>query len=250
MRKAFTLMELLIVIGIIAVLLSILLPVVSKMKASAFAASTAQSISALQAGIQQYWSTFNAYPGPTANGAFGAPFTAVNAPLDNVSSSEELVLALQGGIKADFGAASLTFVPTDVGRGTVSLNPRNPKRYQPFGGVKYADFNNNTLPEFQDAYPEPMPILYQRGRGGVAKPYNLTPFNTYGFTGFVASQFKQNPSAPLEEYFGDPGSATGTEPNVVWSRQRNADTYVLIAAGKDRKFGTKDDLTNFGTPGE
>jgi len=251
-RQAFSLVELLVVIGIIALLIGILLPVVGKMKASAYAASTSQSISTLQAAIQQYWGNFQAYPGPTGSaGGFGAPFTPAGS-LINFSSSEELVLSLQGGIKVDFVANTLTFVTTDVGRGTVSLNRLNPKRYTAFGGGPTQDFNGNDIPEFRDAYPEPMPIHYVRAvTAGTTIPFNRansigegpmyypTPF------GFKMQDGTDSDAADdftdFNAYLRDPSNT---------ALLRNKDSYVLIAAGKDRKFGTKDDITNFGTPGE
>lgn len=244
-RGAFTLMELLMVIGIIALLLGILFPVVGKLRKSAYAASTAQSISALQAAIQQYWSTFNAYPGPTGAGGFGAPFTTVTPPLDNISTSEELVLALQGGIKVDFATATVSFVATDVSRGTVSLNPRNPKRYQAFGGAPYEDFNTNTIPEFRDAYPEPAPIHYIRALTQGAATYGGLATLTNAKYPNNGLEFPTPDFADVGAYLRDPSGPT-TPPYAL----RNKDTYILVAAGPDRKFGTKDDITNFGTPGE
>jgi prepilin-type N-terminal cleavage/methylation domain-containing protein len=266
MRKAFTLIELLVVIGIIAILIGLLFPVVSRMKQAAYASSSAQSISSLQAAIQQYWSTFNAYPGAMGTSGYGTPFTSVDATLSTATSTEDLTLALKGGIKVDFTASSLAFVQTDVGRGTVSLNPRNPKRYQEFGGSKtfpsdqgdldvYFETGANlwgdtAIPEFQDAFPDALPILYQRASKTAG--YSIAPFALYQFASADPTQFKQNTGGggALAEYFGDPSSATGTAPSVQWARQRNGDSYLLISAGKDRKFGTKDDITNFGTPGE
>lgn len=252
--KAFTLVELLVTIGIIAVLLGILFPVVGKLRENANAASTAQSISTLQAAIQQYWSTFNAYPGPVPVGGFGGIYT-VNAPLPATpSSSEELVLALRGGLKVDYTARTLTFDLNAVGRGTVSLNPLNPKRYNDFGGVDYQDFNSNSLPEFKDAFPDPMPIHYVRaitagtsvvyaGLGTIGEgpsplypaPYGLV-FGKDGDDDDTTADF-----ADVAAYLKDPANP-GT--------YRNKDSYILVAAGKDRIFGTKDDITNFGKPGE
>jgi prepilin-type N-terminal cleavage/methylation domain-containing protein len=252
--KAFTLVELLVTIGIIAVLLGLLFPVVGKLRENANAASTSQSISTLQAAIQQYWTTFNAYPGPVPIGGFGGIYT-VQAPLPATpSSSEELVLALRGGLTLNVGSKVLGFNLNDVGRGTLSLNPGNPKRYVDFGGVDYQDFNSNTLPEFKDAFPDPMPIHYVRaitagtgttyaGLGTIGEgasplypaPYGLK-FGKDGDDDDSAADF-----ANVNAYLIDPANPTS---------YRNKDSYILVAAGKDRIFGTKDDITNFGRPGE
>ncbi len=259
-RKAFSLIELLVVIGILAVLVGILFPVVGRVRRAAYGASTAQSISTLQAAIQQYWSTFNGYPFARF-GAVGA--TAYSGP--SMTSSESLVVLLQGGIQFNPGT-TYTFNAADVGRGPVSFNLRNPKRYTPFGGVKHSDgtmnaltetslYSDTVVPEFIDSFPEPMPILYAPADTSIATKYAWSTFSAYGTPAPSASttQFDQvtpNNTANAErEYFSDPSSKV-TTPSVNFTRYRNADTYVLIAAGPDRKFGTKDDQTNFGTPGE
>src|SRR5438874_12949113 len=63
-RRAFTLVELLVVIGIIALLIGILIPVVSKVRASAYVADSKNWISQLSGAIERYHSDFHSYPGP------------------------------------------------------------------------------------------------------------------------------------------------------------------------------------------
>ena len=61
---AFTLVELLVTIGIIVILIGLLLPVLSHVKKAAYGASTAAQISAISSAIEHYHDDFNAYPGP------------------------------------------------------------------------------------------------------------------------------------------------------------------------------------------
>jgi prepilin-type N-terminal cleavage/methylation domain-containing protein len=63
----FTLVELLIVIGIIALLISILLPAVSKVRIAGQKVATQNTINRLVQGCEAYFQDFNAYPGPFAD---------------------------------------------------------------------------------------------------------------------------------------------------------------------------------------
>jgi prepilin-type N-terminal cleavage/methylation domain-containing protein len=63
-RRGFTLTELLIAIGIIVLLIGLLLPVVTRVRMSAYGASTNSQVSNLSLAIQQYYDDFRAYPGP------------------------------------------------------------------------------------------------------------------------------------------------------------------------------------------
>src|SRR6187200_2999400 len=63
----FTLVELLVVIGIIVLLVGILLPVVSGIKKSAYGAASAQQIQRLTSAIEAYSADHRAYPGPLSN---------------------------------------------------------------------------------------------------------------------------------------------------------------------------------------
>jgi hypothetical protein len=60
----------------------------------------------------------------------------------------------------------------------------------------------------------------------------------------------QNPagfSGDWNNYFGDPNSKNGSG---LFTQARQKDRYILISAGPDGKYGTSDDITNFGTPGQ
>jgi prepilin-type N-terminal cleavage/methylation domain-containing protein len=140
-RRGFTLTELLIAIGIIVLLIGLLLPVVTKVRMSAYGASTASQISVLSSAIEQYHNDFNAYPGPLPlnqinyTGASAsdpnaiAPFvvdaTGAQKPLvispsmptstagtfnaSLISGPENLTLGLLGGLKVLNSAGAVTF---------------------------------------------------------------------------------------------------------------------------------------------
>jgi prepilin-type N-terminal cleavage/methylation domain-containing protein len=66
-RTGFSLTELLIVIGIIAILIGILFPIIKKVRYAAYKADTENEISQISNACNSYYSTYHAYPGPFSN---------------------------------------------------------------------------------------------------------------------------------------------------------------------------------------
>jgi prepilin-type N-terminal cleavage/methylation domain-containing protein len=164
--KGFTLTEILVVIGIIVVLMSILLPVVSKIRYAAYNADTQNEISQISNACTAYYSTYHAYPGPFSNDdTSGGPtnqtssgFTtgdgnptltslyfnggfasvAVDSAATNpwtVTGAENLVVGLMGGLRINPGGTApgiLAFAPAEVGLGPMNLSLTNPSRAQSF----------------------------------------------------------------------------------------------------------------------
>jgi len=281
-NRAFTLVELLIVCGIIAILAGIMIPVVSKVRASAYRADTANQISVLQGAINQYYQNFQAYPGPYSdqdiyNG------TAIKG--EKVTMAENLVLGLLGGAQVQRKGTKISSIynPDLVGTGPRSLDPVNPKAYEPFlskfdGWLSnrtspYVDStgrspcSDSNVPEFIDRYPsEPMPILYLRARRGASGiisdtsgkvfQYNLLQILPYTSATINGKQQGLNQLGSLSDllssrnalpYFKDP---TATQNQSINDQSQGVprckDGYILISAGPDRIYGTADDITSFG----
>src|SRR5690242_1338993 len=99
-RRGFTLIELLVVIGIIAILVSILLPVVSQVRLRAYIVATQGEMQRIATACQLYYNTFHAYPGPLADPVpptSNLPGTLNNTGITNaprITSSENLILGL------------------------------------------------------------------------------------------------------------------------------------------------------------
>jgi prepilin-type N-terminal cleavage/methylation domain-containing protein len=163
--SGFTLVELIVVIGIIAVLIGILLPVVGRVRRAAYMADTENEISQISNACNQYYSAYQAYPGPISNDQIEGtcavnrvrpePFltyyydTTKNPPAYTsyspayfVTGTENLVLGLMGGLRLNTAVETvingvqynygLTFAPTEVGLGPLNLNPENPSRTPSF----------------------------------------------------------------------------------------------------------------------
>ena len=328
-RSAFTLVELLVVIGIIALLIAILLPVASRVRTAAQAADTQSMIRAIDSAIVAYKQDQQAYPGPLASRQLGvdAGLTGVNVKaatdgfartpgkLSNITGTENLVLGLLGGLVPGATAAdSPVYDPAAVGRGAVKLRPGSPGGYKPYvdlqdsalsmheigdGDVKLAAAtadagkwgryvgdtvaaDDSMIPEFLDRFSTALPILYIRaeptpritaatiasdnGKNVAGDGVNVGVYNQFEIDGYVSTPIGLNQKHGLG--FTAPNAKTGTaadlrgtldkggtypydvrayllSPDAV--NARNADSYVLISAGKDRIYGTEDDLTNFGS---
>jgi len=200
----FTIIELLVVIGIIALLASLLFPVISNVRNTARETDTRNVLTIIDQACERYYTDFRAYPGPIsdaaiANGGAAIVFaTGVPAadwatgPInfggaaDRFTGAENLVLGLSGGLTVQSG--SVVYDPRLIGQGPASLNalrgskptsylqnnaqlsfsgtPRTGKFSDEAGAV--APSRDSIVPEFVDRFPGPMPILYIRARPGVS----------------------------------------------------------------------------------
>ena len=190
-RRGFTVIELLVVIGIIVLLLSILIPTISKIRRASQTAAVKQQINEMQGAIERFYQEQHQYPGPLPDSAIntyghGLPAPAIfdasgTNPLpgrDKMTQSENLVLGLAGGLRyAQNG--NLCFDPAMIGRGMLTRSGNQIKKFEPYlsgfdpktlSAGKYSDgagaADDSDIPEFLDRYPNPMPILYLRARTG------------------------------------------------------------------------------------
>jgi hypothetical protein len=297
------------VIGIIVLLVSILLPVVSAVRVKGHQADTMAMLARIGAGAESYNADHRSYPGPLSNmqihnAAAGtmAMKTGGNIQFSKVTQAENFAIGLLGGLYAEStggGAVEIKFDPDLVGNGPNSLNPRSPKKGRAYmDKVSLTDRNpdpaklwdyrddaddadDSQLPEFLDKFPDPMPILVLRakaGAGGVAtnttnyamqQQYDLNQI--IGYTGKMIGigkekpaddEFKPSVPSDTDKYKHglrtvDPNSQIVDEnkpgykypydlygfmrhPSMAGT-PRQKDGYILISAGADRIYGTKDD---------
>lgn len=152
-RRAFTMIELLIVIGIIAILVAILIPVISGIRQNAWAADTRNSIQILIAAIERYQQDYRAYPGPISNNVIEVDPTDLNTnddydvvnaagfaggggtvSLGKITMPENLVLGLSGGLRYDNNGTTsinddrVVYDPQIAGQGPFNLVPNRPTK--------------------------------------------------------------------------------------------------------------------------
>jgi prepilin-type N-terminal cleavage/methylation domain-containing protein len=317
-RAAFTLIELLVVIGIIVILIGILLPVVASVRRTGFVTSTSQEISRIAAACQAYYGDYHSYPGPVAENdidgsntpptppgtpgplapggttglAYGQGPATSGQDTTPVTSSENLVLGLEGGMIVGFNngvANGWGYQASSVQQGPQSLNPllnsqkqtsayltMQPSELPPQDGSgNYLAHGpaDSAIPEFLDHIPGDIvagpngntggtnasfqfgPILYFRARKGASgivvtaanattpQQYNFAQAAPYGFTNVSTTDYALPATNP-------PTGTTITYDNTtvyfanssIAGQPRGKDSFILISAGTDRIFGTKDDI--------
>lgn len=296
-RRAFSLIELLVVIGIIGVLIAILVPTVSRVRTSANAANSQQVVSTLASAIERYYGDYRAYPGVfrdddiRANTALtyqGQNLTGDGTAANNgsvITITENLTLALLGGLRwNNTGAGTFTYDKSLVGQGPISFANRAAiKQLPPAGTFKtniddenlgQVGANDTNIPEILDGFGgEQKPVLYMRARVGAGGIVTINGTDgaltgqRYQYERFdIAAYMKWLPAGSPDldgletlgvwadtvpstgrsnalPYFRNP---TGTGTTNATGTPRNKDGYLLIAPGKDRLYGTADDITNFG----
>ena len=153
-RRGFTLVELLVVIGIIALLIGILIPVVSNVRKSAYVANTKNLMQKISAACTSYQLVFHSAPGVMPNSQFDFDYTSATPPAVTAggnfkdsnykyfTQSEDLVVALCGGLTKNFVAGTkLEFDSQYLGQGPTSFNPLNPDKKTAFIAADRADLS-------------------------------------------------------------------------------------------------------------
>lgn len=263
-RHAFTLVELLVTIGIITVLLAILVPVVSHVRINAQTTASQALIQRIAVAINNYHNDFRGYPGALPNSAF---------PGNIRTQTEDMVVALLGGLTPNGGAG--VYDPGFLGTGTVSFNPVAPGKKSPYLDKKVEELSPNlnarlgdasqslpqltyitadtNLPEFLDLYSqeERRPILYMRANAGAMRTNDSTYVVSTAFDrnyhynlGSIMMYLKSQD--PLYTQSSARTFLTGQTGNSA----KFAGSFILIGAGPDHLYGTSDDIIMGGGGGQ
>lgn len=223
-RRAFTLVELLVVIGIIALLIGLLLPALGKVIQRAKATQTMGTMQNFAKACDSYFQEFGEYPAAIPDDILYANLT--NDGVSRISATENALLALMGGYRvgtdsdyATYGAGSnpapieiifpnttfrIKIDQTKMGEGPV----RNGKKYDTFFAPKGREFGRvagqldpatnapeiagaASLPDLVDAWGAPIAFIkQQRGIGPLVKRTTgnqLPRFERYGMNAYVRS---------------------------------------------------------------
>ncbi len=287
---AFSLIELLVVIGIITILIGILIPTVQSIRQAAWGADSKNTLSQISGAITRYYQDHNAYPGPLSNEQLKqAEIDSTNVIIGgtawadgNVTMTENLTLALLGGLRPVGTAVGYFKDDTLQARGPQSLNTANPKRFPAyitasdkmlsFGKMSDPDpdnqnvqpgMNDSIIPEFLDGWPigDQLPIIYVRAKAGATGIMDIKTNNMQYDWGYIRpylragkdglqNQTNQNSttltaSTTITDKPMDNAGVYFQHPSVP-TTPREKDRFVLIAAGKDRIYGTSDDIASWG----
>ena len=230
-RRAFTLIELLVTLGIIVLLISLVIPVVGRVRKTAQKASVEAEMQSISAAIEQYHQTYGSYPGPLSDGQLynlqTQPMPAnvnnvtggTSNALTNVTGTENLVLGLMGGLKPIGTTPFFGYDAALVGKGPRGLNPANPKSNPPLldkipltsgyaNAPNYGKYKDNAgvaddsdIPEILDLFPNPLPIIYLRAKVGAGGVVSISGQDQNGAVigplpppnvGFIPTQYDLN----------------------------------------------------------
>jgi len=279
-HKAFTLTELLVVIAIIAILLAMALPALSEARIKARVLNEKNNLTNLGMAIENFRNDHGYYPesGLRQSSMYPIPttltvggWTAGADPADQ--GAHRLYESLMGLDGLGFQENSFYRVNDDGepvapnASGHVVLTKRS-SLYMDADSVRSGPMEmasqsvrwvgTNMNPVFLDSinHSEPHPILYYRANrskrllaGALGSMiYNWTDnefiTNDPPVASFTEQQF-------LESIWDTKtGIVTGTNPPAYdmfepSARPYNADSFILICAGRDGIYGTEDDITNF-----
>jgi type II secretory pathway pseudopilin PulG len=219
---AFSTIELLVVIFIIAILMALLLPAINHVRLQSYVSATNEELSAISSACESYFTAFNAYPGPFGEADIAGTVVAgvdkgkvtyvTNGTTYYVTGTQNMLIGLMGtlytsnaGLTAgnyvtitDSYNTTTSYVTTPLGSGPIDYSTGatngTPKAsyYSPPAGLLLSTYYGS-LPTLYDQFPDGLPVLYYRKNPGMP-----------GTSGYPVSQDSTTPNTvvPAAFYLG------------------------------------------------
>lgn len=281
-KKAFTLVELLVVISIIALLVSILMPALGKIRTQAKVAGLKATFHSITMGMEQFKNDHGSYP---KSEPWGYSLTIDQNPPDaghEDIGAHRLAETMFGidlvGYSADIHpTAGIPSYMIDTGNGEPLGWDGFITRYGPYVPVENFNIgsmrNDVVLPESPAVTPDDRvwenvnpvilddfspkkqrPILYFKANKRetfIHNIYNiddnweiLEPFGISTTNNYTSYDYTTLKSFP--NFIWDKKTGVGATPlQSPSARPYNRDSFILWSAGPDGEYGTDDDVTNF-----
>jgi type II secretory pathway pseudopilin PulG len=284
-KTAFTIIELLTVMSIIVILIGLLLPSLNMVKRYAKVVTQKNQLRNIDAGLQAFEIDFKEYPDSGALDATKAQYCGAMKLAEAMAGQDGLGFNPDSTFKADDGSGDTELYPPSQGApgswpAWYVENLRNRKEFLEGKDIQicsladlYASASGFTFPDevallcdvFRAATNRTtgkrmgMPILYYKADPSkfvhdVNVPSN--PDNIYNykdnheFLNLGLPPDKTTTKPPLFQVGSDPEGRVFYEKTLDKSalpieRPHNKDSYILISAGWDGIYGTRDDVFNF-----
>jgi prepilin-type N-terminal cleavage/methylation domain-containing protein len=246
-RSAFTLVELLVVIGIIALLAAIVTPTVMRAQASAKNAAIKAEIDMLHMAIMNYKNEYGSFPpGSDVDLLPASPAGKHIQRLFPRCLPANIHSQLLGGFPSSASPTTIVYRNALyywlLGFTTDPSSPLSPNTSR----QKLYDFDQSRVNATSGTYFPPdkpdSPYIYIP-----ASQYDLVPYTSALIaSGGVGAQFTPPPGSPIAL----PSSSIQwfTNLGLSGSQQQayaNSDSFQILCAGRDEIFGNDDDLSNF-----
>jgi type II secretory pathway pseudopilin PulG len=279
-KTAFTIIELLTVMSIIVILISLLLPSLNMVKRYAKVVTQKNLLRNIDAGLQAFEIDFKEYPDSSATDADGAQYCGAMKLAEAMAGQDGLGFHSDSTFKADDGSGDTELYPPSPGvlpwPPWYVENIRNRKEYLEAKDTQicsladlYADtgtFTTNTtgVALLCDVFRAAknlttgkrmgMPILYYKADSSKLVHDANNPDNTDNIYNYKDNQEFLKLGLPWNTaikppLYQDDGRVfyekTLDKSALPIERPHNKDSYILISAGWDGIYGTRDDVFNF-----